>query len=46
MIFEGMTFFEGKERQTAKVNITISMGNGIPNTVFKLLLQKTPYHLT
>ncbi len=35
-----MTIFEKTERRATKMNITFSKGNGLPNTVFKLSLQK------
>ncbi len=40
-----MTIFEGKRRQTTKINITFSMGNEVSNIVLTCFLQKGSYRL-
>ncbi len=40
-----MTIFKGMGRRTAEVNIMFSVGNEVPNTVFKFFSQKSPYRL-
>ncbi len=42
----GVTIFEGMGRRTTKMNITFSLGNRVPNTVFKVFSPKTPYRPT
>ncbi len=44
-MFGDMTIFEGTGRRTTKVNIALSAGNGLPNTIFKFLFQRTSYWL-
>ncbi len=42
-----MTNFEGTERWTIKMNITISVGNRVPSTVLNFFFQKARlYRLT
>ncbi len=43
--FWGITIFEGTVRSTPKMNVTFSVGKGVPNTVFKFFPKKKPYHL-
>ncbi len=38
--FWGMTIFQKTGDRTTKMNITFSMGNGVPNTVLKFFPQK------
>ncbi len=40
-----MTIFQGMGCRTTKMNITFSMGNGIPNTAFNFFPQKPPNRL-
>ncbi len=41
-ILAGITIFEGKERRNTKMNITFSVGNGVPNTFLSFFFRK--YH--
>ncbi len=40
-----MTIFQGIGYRTSKMNITFSIGNGVPNMVLRFFPQKTPYWL-
>ncbi len=40
-----MTIFEGKGRPMTRMNVTFSVSNGVPNTVFKFFPQKHPCRL-
>ncbi len=42
----GVTIFEGIWDRTTKMNITLFLRRGVPNTVFKFFSQKTSYRLT
>ncbi len=40
-----MTIFHGIECQTTKMNITFSMGNGLPNMPLQIFPETPPYRL-
>ncbi len=40
-----MTIYQGMGRWTTKVNITFSVGNGVPSTTLKFFPQKTSYQM-
>ncbi len=40
-----MAIFEGKGRRTKKMNLILSLRKEVKNTVFKFILQKSPYRL-
>ncbi len=40
-----MTIFQGIRCRTTKMNITLSIGNGVLNTALKFFPKKTPYRL-
>ncbi len=43
LLLGGMTIFRRMGCRTTKINITFSMGNGVPNTAWKFFPQKPPY---